>query len=107
MPDPFDRDRLLHYGNKLSDADAGVRAAAARGMASFVKQHGLSWDNLIVKVETQAGVQVAPTDDWPHVKFVERLLVDPGAKLSSFEEEFCENLKNWRRPPTEKQAAVL
>jgi len=107
MPD-FDRDRLLHYCRLLDDPDQGRRLAAARGIATFVKTQGLDWDDIIVKAEAVkvAGVTVAAPTDWPHVKFCGELLTS-GAPLSKFEREFCESLSNWRRPPTEKQAAVL
>lgn len=103
----FDRDRLLHYCKMLDDADQGRRLGAARGLASFIKQHGLSWDDIIVKPEKVAGVTIGPSrTQWPHVDFVKELLAG-GLPLSNFEREFCTSMSNWTRAPTEKQAAVL
>lgn len=106
MPD-FDRARLLHYCRMLDDADMGRRAAAALGVARFVKQHSLNWDDLIVKGEKVAGHVVPPAQTFPHTKFVTDLLADATIKMSDWDRGFCENMKDWQRAPTEKQRVVL
>lgn len=107
----FDRSRVLHYLKMLDDTEATRRAAAARGLAQYVKQCGVTWDAIVVKVETVAGREVpiqAPAREWPHMKFAAQLL--PGAignTLTRWEREFLINIQTWNRPPTAKQADSL
>lgn len=107
MPDPFDRDRLLHYMRGLADPDTGRRAAAARGVAQFIKQHGLEWDDILVKQQVVAGVAV-PTvapPRWPHVEFADVLV--RSLVLTPWEKDFLTSIAQWQRPPTDKQCQVL
>lgn len=113
MSDPtFDRDRLLHYMRALDDPDTGRRAAAARGIAQFVKQNGLSWDDILVRQETVAGRPVpivAPIQNWPHVEFAETMLgaVDKTINTTPWEKDFLTSIVQWKRPPTDKQSQAL
>jgi hypothetical protein len=86
-----------------SDHD-GERASAARLADRLIREHGLTWDDVLVEPPpTPAREPRPPLMAWRAA--CERILTKG---CLPWERKFCQNLlANWRGPLTEKQAVCL
>jgi len=99
---PADRAKLAAILGRLGSEYDGERAAAGLLAARFVRDHGLTWPELLAA--PAPATPPPPATDWQHRA---AWCAERGELLSLWEANFLAAMGRRHQPPTDKQAAVL
>jgi hypothetical protein len=99
---PADRAKLAAILGRLGSDFDGERAAAGLLAARFVREHGLTWPDVLTA--PPPAPPPPPATDWRRRA---AWCAERAELLSPWESSFLASLSERAKPPTEKQARVL
>jgi hypothetical protein len=102
--DPRSAERLVKLLGMLGSNHDGERAAAAFKANELVREHGLVWSDVIRPNDARAKNQDDQEVDW---RTMRGFCAQHPKLLRSREQEFVDDIEDWRGTLTEKQSAWL
>ena len=99
--------RLAKICGLLGSDQDGERAAAAAAATRVLRDHGLSWSDLVHRGAAAASNSAPAQTTMIPQEIARRILSGQRHLLSPWEAEFTENLARWRGRATPKQITQL
>lgn len=100
--------RLVRLLGMLGSAHDGEVANAGRMADRLIRQHGMTWAQVILPILPKPPPQTDPYDEPAAWRDLAHFILDRwGDLLRERERHFVEQMTQWRGSPTEKQQAWL